>query len=246
MGDIKSILAVIDKIKTNCTTIDKLKSKIAKDYADEEGYVRKKEKELIDKMEKQLTQFLEHNFYYLEKDITDLLKSIGQDYYDIVIDKAPDIPLNKYEKLSFKKKQEALVELITSINSEIDKLNKYDFNKHYPPLKIEIDGESFVTYYENKPEEKTTYNYDSSKQSGVVYPKPVASIVQKITELSYSAVVCIESIAEEYIKEFNIENYKMFVKNNANSWLKEIDSKLNNSLDQEFDNLFINEKAGVT
>ena len=57
--------------------------------------------------------------------------------------------------------------------------------------------------------------------------------------------MCIESIAEEYIKEFNIENYKMFVKNNANSWLKEIDSKLNNSLDQEFDNLFINEKAGA-
>lgn len=243
MSDIKSILAVIDKIKTNCSTIDKLKRKIADDYAKEEGYVRKKEKELIDKMEKQLTQFLEKNYYYLEKDLTSLLKVIGVDYYDIVIDKAPDIPLDKYENLSFKKKQETLIELITSINSEIDKLNKYDFNKHYPPLRLEIDGETFVTYYENKPEEKTTYDYNTSKKSSVVYPKPVTSIVQKITELSYSAVVCIESIADEYIKQFNVENYKAFVKNNATSWLKEIDAKLKNNLEQEFDDLFVNENA---
>ncbi len=243
MSDIKLILAVIEKIKNNCNEMDRLKNRFLSDSDNEEDYVNKKKTELIKNMDDQLKQYLKNNFYDIKNSLKNLLEKLSEDYYDVIAENTRNVTEEKISSMPLNKKRERLNELIGLINNEVEKLNKYNFNKEYPPIKLEVNGETFVTYSEDNPKQKTKYDYNSEKRGKVEYPKPLEQIVKRIAKLSYNADECIDYIVEEYTKEFNIGSFNTFVQNSASLWIKENKAKTQNSIDQEYDKLFINEDA---
>lgn len=240
MTDITKIIGVIKKVNSYCKEIDNLELFNLREYQKEKSSIDNKSYELIEEMRTKYESFKSTHFVRIRSEIEALVELLRQDYDDEWAKMQVDISELKY--LSYEECEVKLHSLIGSINEIVKQLNAVDFDKLVPPVKIEIKGESFITYTGERSNSQT-HDCNSHSMQSVKDPKPIRVIVKEVFPYCKKAVACVNTMIELYDKQFHIEGYNSFVNSSAKSWLAEYKAKLDGKYNKRFNELFIDEKA---
>ena len=240
MTDITKIMSVIEKINAHCKEIDALKSAVSADYQKEKKSIEQKSAELIADMQAKYDAYKAKHFYSLKNQIKQLVALLSQDYSDEF--SRATVNNNDYQNLSYEMCETRLYSLIEKINGYIQQLNAVDFDELVPPVKVEINGESFVTYSGNRNNVKE-YDCSSNMRNQISDSKPIKNIVSGIMPYCKEIDLCIDALVFIYDQEFNIKGFNSFVQNSATAWLSETAAKLRGKYNKRFDELFRDEKS---
>ena len=240
--DITKLLDVINKIKAYCAEIDQLSRSNDAAFLSEKNLITRQSNELITEMQTKYDAFKRDNFERIEKEIKTLVDLLCTDYEDEWRNTTVDV--STYAYYGFSKNEESLHALLDSINEYVEKLNSVDFDTLVPPIKVEVNGETFVTYTGDKRNLKT-HDYNTPALTKVCDPKPIRDIVKGVFPFCKKALACLKTLVQLYDKEFKISEYNDFVVSSANAWLAEYNATLRNKYNQRFDQLFKDERASA-
>lgn len=240
MTDITKIMSVIKKINAHCQEIDALKASITANYQKEKKSIEQKTSEMIDEMKTKYEAFKKEHFISIKNKIEQFVELLSQDYADEW--SRVKVANDDYSTLSYEENEARLYTLIDKINEYIQQLNAVDFDTLVPPVQIEVNGESFITYTTNR-SEINRFDCDSKPQNYITDPKPIRSMVRYILPYCKEAEMCIDSLVALYDKKFNIIGFNSFVQSSANAYLSEKEAKLRSDYNKRFDELFRDEKA---
>lgn len=240
MTDLSQITNIIKKINSYCQELDELREEIDEHLASETAEVQQSVTQLINSMAQKFNDFKVKHFGNIHEQIDSLVDLLCQDYsseYNAVKSKQYTFSDR------FDENEKLLNELIAHLNELIDQLNNVNFDVLVPPVKIEIDGESFITYTNGNRSDAKHFNYDSKKLNSIQDPKPIKDLAHDVFICCMQIKQCVDALCDIYEKQFNIASYNSFVKSSARSWLEELKARLEAQYGRKFNELFIDEKA---
>ena len=240
MTDITRIMSVIKKINGHCKEIDVLKASTLANYQNEKKSIEQKSAEMIADMQAKYEAYKAKHFYSIKNQIEQLVTLLTQDYSD-ELNKAT-MENNDYQSLTYEMCEMRLYGIVEKINGYIQQLNAVDFDALVPPVKVEVNGESFVTYTGNR-NNVQEYDCNSNTRTQISDSKPIRNIVRGILPYCKEAKVCIDTLVAIYDQRFNIKGFNSFVQSSASAWLSETEAKLRGAYNKRFDELFRDEKA---
>ena len=240
MTDITRIMSVIKKINGHCKEIDVLKASTLANYQNEKKSIEQKSAEMIADMQAKYEAYKAKHFYSIKNQIDQLVALLTQDYSD-ELNKAA-MENNDYQSLAYEMCEMRLYGIVEKINGYIQQLNAVDFDALVPPVKVEVNGESFVTYTGNR-NNVQEYDCNSNTRTQISDSKPIRNIVRGILPYCKEAKVCIDTLVAIYDQRFNIKGFNSFVQSSASAWLSETEAKLRGAYNKRFDELFRDEKA---
>ncbi|MDE6435213.1 MAG: AAA family ATPase [Lachnospiraceae bacterium] len=240
MIDIVKIMDVIKKINSYCNEIDKLEESNLSQYQNEKSSIEKQTSDLISNMGKKYEAFKNKHFVSIENEIKSLLDLISKDYSDEV--RACSVNVPEFGSFSYEENEKKLFELIHALNRYINQLNNVDFDILVPPINVEVNGETFITYTGSRANAKQ-YNVNSNAMGSIVDPKPIRQLVRTLLPYCKKINACVEALSSQYDKQFNIGGFNSYVKSSATAWLAELKAKLDTDYSTRFDQLFRDEKA---
>jgi len=223
MTDITRIMSVIKKINDHCKEIDVLKASIVANYQNEKKSIEQKSAEMIADMQAKYEAYKAKHFYSIKNQIEQLVALLTQDYSD-ELSKAT-MENNDYQNLTYEMCEMRLYSLVEKINGYIQQLNAVDFDALVPPVKVEVNGESFVTYTGNR-NNVQQYDCNSNTRTQISDSKPIRNIVRGILPYCKEVKVCIDTLVAIYDQRFNIKGFNSFVQSSASAWLSETEAKL--------------------
>lgn len=242
MTDIENIINVIRKINAYCKEIDKLEEENAKRYDEEKQSIDAQTEELLDDMQKKYDAFKSKYFASVQNNVEALVEELSKDYREEV--KKCSVSIPDYEDNTFEENEKLLHELIDTLNGYIDQLNKVDFNKLVPPVKIEVKNETFETYEGNRQNVKP-FDVGCSEMQNVVDPRPLKDIVKSIIPVCKKIEELTDILSDQFDDRFNLYGFHSYVKGSAHAWLAELKAKLDSQYANRFDQLFRDEKASA-
>lgn len=240
MTDLSQIMNIIKKINSYCQEIDGLRVAINEHLVSETAEVQQSVTQLINSMAQKFNAFKVRHFGSIHKQIDALVDLLCQDYsseYNAI--KSKQFTFSD----RFDENERVLNERIGHLNGLIQQLNNVNFDTLVPPVKIEIEGESFITYTNENRANAKHFNCDSSKMSSINDPKPIKALAHEVFLCCIQIKQCVDALCGIYEKQFNITGYNSFVKSSARSWLDELKARLEAQYGRKFDELFIDEKA---
>ena len=240
MTDITKIMSVIKKINAHCNEIDTLEASIREDYSKEKKSIEKKSAEMISDMQSKYEAFKTAHFVRIRTEIEELVELLRKDYDDEW--SKLSISTSEFMNASYEENERQLHALLAKINEYVQQLNSVNFDTLVPPVKVEIKGESFVTYTGDRSDVKQ-FDCNSKSKSNISDPKPIRNIIKGIMPYCRKAELCIDALISIYDKTFNISGFNSFVKSSATAWLAEVEAKMRGKYSTRFDELFRNEKA---
>ncbi|MBR2296051.1 MAG: DNA translocase FtsK [Clostridia bacterium] len=238
MIEITKIMEVIRKINSHCIEIDNLEARLTNQYSNEKRSIERASAEMIAEMKQKYEEFKATHFISIQEDINDLVELLCKDYKDEW--NRTSVDTKEYSRKSYEENERILHELLDKINDCIAKLNSVDFDALVPPIKVEVDGETFITYTGNH-QNVTKYDTGAKQRKQINDPRPIANIVSEIFPCCKKAIACIDALIALYDKKFNIAGFNSFVGGSANAWLAEFESKLRATYSKRFDELFVDE-----
>ncbi|MBQ2810344.1 MAG: hypothetical protein IJF11_05570 [Clostridia bacterium] len=240
MIEITKIMEVIRKINSHCIEIDNLEARLTNQYSNEKRSIERASAEMIAEMKQKYEEFKATHFISIQEDINDLVELLCKDYKDEW--NRTSVDTKEYSRKSYEENERILHELLDKINDCIAKLNSVDFDALVPPIKVEVDGETFITYTGNH-QNVTKYDTGAKQRKQINDPRPIANIVSEIFPCCKKAIACIDALIALYDKKFNIAGFNSFVGGSANAWLAEFESKLRATYSKRFDELFVDESV---
>ena len=177
MTSLTQIIKVIQKINAACAEIDEMGAFVERDYQREKKHIEQKSTEMIEEMKSKYDAYKNSYFMVIRNEIKTLIDLLCQDY----VDEWEKIctRTSESENLTFEENEIRLHSLLAKINEIVQKLNNINFDELVPPVKVEIKGESFITYTNDKTNAKY-FNYNSSPMRCADDPKPIREIVKAI------------------------------------------------------------------
>lgn len=240
MTDIVKIMDVIKRINAYCNEIDKLGESNLLQYQNEKISIEKQTSDLISDMQRKFDAFKNDHFFRIKNEIQSLIDIISKDYPDEVRFCSTDV--SEYSAYTYEENEQKLFELIGNINGYIKQLNEVDFDVLVPPLKVEVAGETFITYTGSK-ENVKNFDVNSKPQNAIVDPNPIRQLVKNILPYCTKVNSCVDALSSQYDNQFNISGFNSYVKSSATAWLAELKAKLDSEYSTRFDQLFRDEKA---
>lgn len=240
MTDIEKVVSKIKTINDHCKKIDDLKAAKVAEYQNEKKSTEKQSAEMIADMQAKYKAYKAKYFYSIKNQIEQLVTLLAQDYRDELYKAAMEN--NDYQNLTYEMCEMRLYSLIEKINGYIQQLNDVDFDELVPPIKVEVNGESFITYTGNK-NNIQVHDCNSSSRTQISDTKPIRNIVRGILPYCKEAKVCIDALAAIYDQRFNINGFNSFVKSSASVWLSKKEAEIRDAYNKRFDELFRDEKA---
>lgn len=243
MTSITTIISVIKKINSYCNEIDELEKENLSKYQNEKSSIEKQTLDLISDMQKKYDAYKNKHFISIKNEIQSLLDLISKDYPDEVSSCSVDV--SEFSSLSYKENENRLFKLIKTLNAYINQLNEVNFDALVPPIKVEVSGETFVTYTVNKKTDLKRYDVNSKSMKTVKDPKPIKMLISSLLPYCKKIIACIDVLSSQYDKQFNIAGFNSYVKRSAAAWLSEKKAKLDTAYYMRFDQLFRDEKASA-
>lgn len=240
MTSLVKIIDVIKKINAYCYEIDSLKAVNFNQYQQEKSSIEKQALDIISDMQRKYQAFKSKHFDSIKNEVRSLLDLISQDYSDEVSSCSADV--SEFSSYTYDENEQKLFELINSLNGYIKRLNEVDFDDMVPPVRIEVIGETFITYTANKSNAQH-FDVNSRAMNSIIDPKPIRKLVKELLPFCIKINACVDTLSLQYDKLFNINRFDSYVKSGAAAWLSELKAKLDTDFSTRFDQLFRNEKA---
>ena len=240
MTDITKIMSVINKINAHCREIDTLEANISAALTKERESISKQSNELISDMQYRYESFKNQHFERLRTAIKHLDDLLAEDYADVR--SKVEVSSEGYSALTYADAEKLLAKLMDLLNQDIAKLNAVNFNKLVPEVRVEVDGETFITYTGDH-ENVKQYNYETKTQNKINDPKPIADLAKAVFLHCKKMQLCLDTMESLYDKQFNIAGFNAYVRSNANTWMSEFEAKQQVSYSKRFDELFRDESA---
>ena len=231
---------VVQAIKDHCMIMDILEQVFRKDYEEEKQSVAQQSEALKNQLKQQYEKYKNKYFVGLKQKIESLMELLCEDYgaeWTNIKDKAPT-----FSGMDFKSLEGRLHAILENLNKNIQELNATDFDKLVPPVTVEIQNEEFITYTVDKTNAKR-FDCKTQQMKSIEDPKPLKEIAKKTLLSCKEAMACLDALAAEHERQFNISAFNSFVQNNEREWLAELAAKLRSGYDKRFDELFRDEKA---
>ncbi len=242
MIEITKIMEVIGRINSNCTTIDNLEVKLTTEYKREKRTVESSCTEMVAEMRQKYDAFKDKHFLSIKRDINELIDLLKKDYSQEWA--SVSVSTAEFSRNSYEENEKLLHKIIDELNTGIGKLNAVDFDKLVPPVKIEVNGETFTTFTGNH-ENKTTYDTSTRKREMIRDPLPIKELATEVFGHCKRALACIDALIMLYDRQFDIGSFAAFVDDSAAAWMAEFESKIRTRYVKSFDELFVDETAGA-
>lgn len=240
MADLAKIMDVIKRINAYCNEIDELEKSNKSQYQREKSSIEKQTSDLISDMQRKYEAYKNRHFVSIKNEIQSLVDLISKDYLDEVRSCLVDV--SEFNAYTYEENERELFDLVRTLNGYIKQLNNVDFNALVPPIKVEVSGETFITYVGNKANAKH-FGVNSRPKVSIVDPKPIRELVRNILPYCNKVNACVDVLLAQYNKQFNIGRFNSYVKSSATSWLAELKAKLDADYSNRFDQLFRDEKV---
>lgn len=241
MTDLNKIVDTIKKINSYCKEIDALNASINSQYQSEDAAVKRSAEKLIADMRRKFETFKAQHFDSIKGEIGRLVNLLCEDYSD----EYNSLKRNSFDfSGTFDENENKLNNLISHLNGLIQQLNNVNFDKLVPPVKIEVNGESFITYTDSKANAKH-FDCNAQSLSDIQDPKPIRELVRETLLCCIQIDLCVDALCSAYEKSFNISGFNTFVNSSARSWLEELKARLQSKYTKRFDELFRDEKVAA-
>lgn len=240
MTDIVKIIDTIRSINSYCAEMDELEKSNASQYQKEKVSIEKQTSDLISDMQRKYDIYKNRHFVSIKNEIQALVDLISKDYS--VEERSGSVDVSEFNAFTYEENERKLVDLIGTLNGYIQQLNNVDFDTLVPPIKVEVDGETFITYTGNKADAKH-FDVNSRSMDSIADPKPIRELAINILSCCGKVNACVDVLSDQYDKEFNIVGFNSYVKSSATAWLAELKAKLDTEFSTRFDQLFRDERA---
>lgn len=241
MTSLEQIVDKIKKINSYCKEIDALNASINSQYQSEDAEIKQNSEKLIADMRRRFEAFKVKHFGSIKDEIGSLVDLLCKDYsaeYYSLKGRSYDF------SGTFDENEKKLNNLIIHLNELIQQLNNVNFDKLVPPVKIEVNGESFITYTDSKANAKH-FDCDTRSLSDIQDPKPIRELAKETFMCCIQIDQCVDALSLSYEKSFNISGFNSFVNSSAHSWLEELKARLQSKYAKRFDELFRDEKIAA-
>ena len=220
--------------------MDQLGAEIDRENTEEKTAIEIESEKLIKEMSYKFDLFRKSNFVRLTTEVNYLITLLRKDYEQEWKDTGYE-DMHEYSGVSYSDNLSQLNKLILEINNGVEWLNSFDFDKAIPPVKIDVNGETFTI--SSADSEPILYDHTTQQKSGAVDPKPLKGGVKSLFLLCKKALACIAVLQMQYERSFDKASFDAAVKSSANAWLSEAAARRRGKFDKRFDELFRDEKA---
>lgn len=240
MIDFVKIMEVIKRVNSYCNEIDALEKSSLIRYQKEATTIKEQAKDLVLDMHKQYASFKNKHFVNIKSKIASLVALVSKDYPEEW--RGCFIDASEFSAYTYEENEDKLFDLVRTLNGYIKQLNEVDFNRLVPPIKVEVNGEDFITYVDDRSTAKH-FGADDARMSSIIDSKPIRQLVKKILPCCKMIDACVDELLLQYDNRFNIKQYDAYVLSSATTWLSELKAKHETDYSSRFDQLFRDENA---
>lgn len=214
MFDFNYVLDFIKEINKDCEKIISFRENANSSYNKEKATLEKEAEEMVLDMRRSLISFTENNISPVIEEFNKVIDCLALDYAEEA--NGLEVDACEFEDLSLEESNKELANIVNELNERISTLNAVDFDALVPPVKIQMEGDTFYTYTEEGGK-LNTYTYQSDISTGKA-AKPLTESVKQIFALCQKGKACAKQIERAYEKTIDVEAYELYVRTALREW----------------------------